>query len=754
MMNDEKYFEQKVLELARHIWPSSSYYGGSSIRGGRERDGIFETEEMIHLIEVTTSRSKKKAETDIRKLSQLAQNLIKSNPTKGVKGWFITRHEPTAEQRDVARKTNGLVVAMSFMQFQSRLIDANSYLQARIDAPFGSVRDPGTGDTKVNLAYVPLDIVDLNDKETIWDLNKITELLLTGQRFTLLGDFGAGKSTTLREIFLRLKRKYYNGKIVVFPVFLNLRDHAGQTDPSEALERHAKRIGFNTPHHLIRAWRAGYTVLILDGFDELAIAGWTGTIKKLNQIRFRSMELIRNFIKETPQKTGIIISGREHYFDNHKERITALGTQNFTELTLNEFSDEQMKRYLNQFGWDKGSIPVWLPSRPLLLGYLVSRNLLRPILENNHQQFISPARGWDHLLTLICEREASIEVGIDASTVRRILERLATYARNGTDGLGPLSQSAIVSTFKEIAGYDPDDRGMILLQRLPGLGVHEPDDGSRRFIDTTLVDVARAGDVKNFIQHPYDISFKPADWNFTMDETGIEVCALQFKDNKKATGLINRSFELAISQNWDILASDIFRVLLSLNYEYRGVNATIENVFINYLYLGKMEQDYSSIHFRNCYFRQLELGETDDNRLPRFEQCYFGEIIGRVSIHDLPKAFDRNTCVIEKFDQDPATTKAILELSLPLRTRVLLTILKKLYLQRGRGRRENALIRGLDHREREIVPELLSILQNQGLAYKTQAGGNTIWLPAREYQGRIRKLLSSPNTSNDPLLDL
>ena len=58
---------------------------------GRERDGIFETDEVIHLVEATVSRSEKKAEDDIKKLRTAAEKLQKRYPQKAVKGWFVTR---------------------------------------------------------------------------------------------------------------------------------------------------------------------------------------------------------------------------------------------------------------------------------------------------------------------------------------------------------------------------------------------------------------------------------------------------------------------------------------------------------------------------------------------------------------------------------------------------------------------------------------------------------------------------------------
>lgn len=753
MITPEEQFEEQVLRLARHLWPASALYGGATIISGRERDGIFETEEMVHFVEVTVSRSKNKAENDIGKLERLAREEIKRNPTKGVKGWFITKYEPTAEQRDVARKTNGLVYAISFDQFQSKLINASEYLSARGNFPFGSVRDPKTGNHDFYIDYVPLDLIELETGDLI-GIDDLARSLLEGKKFTLLGDYGAGKSTTLREIYLHLRRMFYKKKTIIFPLLINLRDHAGQNDPSEAIERHARRVGFGQPFHLVRAWRAGYVVLMLDGFDELATAGWAGRTKNLQEIRRRSMELIRRLIDESPGDVGIIVAGREHYFDSKKERKSSLNTErNFIELTLNEFTDEQVKSYLTKYGWE-GVVPDWLPSRPLLLGYLAARDLLNPAL------FIAsgmdPAEGWDELLTRICEREANIEVGIDAGTVRAIIERLATHARVGIDGLGPLTPRRIIDTFAEIVGYDPDDRGMLLLQRLPGLGVNEPEDGSRRFIDPSLVDAARAGDVYRFAINPFGQANLDADnWTACLDNLGIQVCTKYFSNLAKAEGIISAAIDVAVNrEGWDELGSDLIRVLLNLEKDYTEASVQVEDVFIGYLYLPASSRSWSSISFVDCYFSTIEIDvEVEEEHLPKFRECFIKTVLGRVSAADLPNHTFEDDCVIESFDDNVATTAAILELSLPLKTKVLLTVLKKLYIQRGSGRKESALLRGLDHRGRALIPEVMELLQRNGLAYKSRGAGGIVWLPVRSQQGRVMKLVSSPTSSDDSLLE-
>ena len=122
-------FEQEVRNIARLLWPSA-VYGGAAIEDGQERDGIFETEEVIHIIECTVSRKKEKAEHDYGKLKKLYQKF--SSRQKNIKGWFITLHEPTVDQRKVFDNNQTIkIVIISFDQFVSKLFDANTYLSLR-----------------------------------------------------------------------------------------------------------------------------------------------------------------------------------------------------------------------------------------------------------------------------------------------------------------------------------------------------------------------------------------------------------------------------------------------------------------------------------------------------------------------------------------------------------------------------------------------------------------------------------------------
>lgn len=750
MFTTDAGFEDEVRRIARLLWPRAEF-GGAEMRDGRERDGVFETEDFVHIVECTVSRSKQKAQEDFEKLNKLIRQSEPKYAHKFCKGWFVTLNEPTAEQRSVFAKAKGRVLAVSFDQFRSKLIDARSYVTLRAKYPFGSMRDPNTGDAHPELRYVPLDIS--NHAGQLYSIEAIADRLSHGARLVLVGDYGAGKSATVREIHNRLAKAFWDQTTLLFPITINLRDHHGQTDPVEALERHARAIGFSRPESLVRAWRAGYVVLLLDGFDEIATAGWAGKTKKLKDLRFRSMELVRKFVRDTPASVGLIAAGRAHFFDSNAEMFGALGLVKATEiLNLSEFNEEQVALFLKHQGWSH-SIPSWVPSRPLLLGYLASRRLLQDALAAG--EGTGPAAGWNALLDRICARESEIEAGIDANTVRRLIEHLASIARASADGLGPLLPDQMTQAFTTVCGYPPDDRGAVLLQRLPGLGGHSLEDGARVFIDADFAEAARGGAIFEFIQAPFASRLEPENWQNTLVALGAELAAIRCQDTGYGPGKLIAAIEAAQKTfRTHTVTADVLLTVRSLGYSYDGQNLFVREVIVPELALEEGTPLFGPVEFQDSVIGRLEIGPgATADVMPRFVRCYFGLVDGRAGHDDLPP--DRfNDCTVEAFEDSAQTTNAILSLSLPRGSKAVLTILKKVYAQRGSGRREGALYRGLDVATQQLVPQALALLRREGLLVRAGQGEQIVWLPTKSSDARRRALsiLASPTGSTDVVI--
>ncbi|WP_318556472.1 NACHT domain-containing protein [Geobacter anodireducens] len=751
MLTDGNEFEAEVRRVARLMWPAD-VGSGAVMFDGKERDGVFISEECVHAIECTVSRTKSKAEDDGKKLVKILKELRKKFADKAAKGWFITQQEPTADQRTAIQQLGNDLVAVSYDVFRSKLVDAKSYLNSREAFAFGSVRDPETGAIDDRASYVQMDLCGPHGD--LYNIRHLSEGLLKGDKFVVLGDYGAGKSTTLREIFFDLRTSYFKHKTVFFPVLLNLRDHHGQTNPAEALERHGRNIGYPHPHHLVRAWRAGFITLLLDGFDELGSPGWTGIPKKLRDLRYQSMVLVREFVKDTPITSGLVISGRAHYFDRKEDEIyRALGLPaGAISISLTDFTEDQVSAYLKKRGWS-GAIPSWLPSRPLLVGYLAAKGVLQQTI--NETSTFSPAEGWDLLLDRVCEREAGIDIGISGDTVREIVEKLATKARCYVDGLGPLNPMEIAGIFRDTCGYEPDQKSLILLQRLPGLGSSESEDGSRYFVDKDIVDVARTGDVIRYIVAPYAQDHSSfSGWQCPMGVLGHEVVSLKLKTSCTAKQLSAAARSASDSLGNDCLAGDITQVLIEMGMPYVDSNLEIKDIIFPNIYFDENMMDYSGVTFLDCSFQEMELDvEISSDKMPKFKSCLFGSVIGRISHKDLPKEVFDDDCEFYNFSNDVSTNQAILDVeALPLPVRVGLSILKKLYVQSGSGRKHSALVRGLDHRAKRYVDPALTLLRQEGFLVESSASSEKVWLPVRKHSSRVRKILSSPIGSDDPII--
>lgn len=732
-----KDFENEVQLIASQLWNVES--GGPVIIDGKERDGVYVTDDAVHLIECTISRSKDKAIQDVKKLSLLAKKMQTKYPDKAVKGWFITLDEPTPDQRSIANSQGYLTIAISFVKFRSKLIDGNQYISLRDKYAFGSVRDPETGGITFSDSVVEIDLAEYNSEESLWTIDRIKETLNQNTNIVVLGHYGVGKSITLREVYIKLKKEFLKGRNHCFPIYINLRDHHGQTDPVEVLERHSRLIGFAHPYHLVRAWRSGYCFIIIDGFDEMATFGWAAKTTRLKDIRRRSMELIRKFIRDSVGQKGILIAGRSNFFDSITECRSALHLDSKTILlVLGDFNEAQIRSYLAKKNIET-QIPAWMPSRPLLVGYLVAKGILVDIIDKTSGQ-MSPAEGWDLLLDAISEREAAIEAGFDKNMVRDIIEGLASFVRKQQSGLGPIFQQDLEKVFFEKFDYEPDERALTVLQRLPGLGNRNETDGSRYFVDENLADVAKAGEVVKYANAPYYFEFTndPRTWVETLNELGVQV--LRYKLEQMSSSQIQDAIWIAKEKEYDLLASDLILCLNIKGSDWIKSPITIQNVMLPFFEINN-EYKWSDVVFRELIIRKLVIDELPElTNSPKFYSCLIGEVIGFSNEKLLPEDIFID-CQFESFDSTNTTIAAILKMDVSLPIKVALTILKKIYMQSGAGRQENALFRGLSVNERGYVLDVLKILRQENLLIASRGASDKVWLPVRDQASRAKQII-------------
>lgn len=710
---------------------------------GRERDGVYVTEDAVYLIEATIDRSLEKARKDGKKLAGLAKTLQQKYPDKAVKAYFITKEEPQAEQRSEVQKHGYLVAAISFSTFYSKLCDSWMYLSLREKYPFGSDVNPVTGTSKYDDGVVPIRMLDTNAPGESWDLDKLIRAFDSGERVTVIGQYGVGKSVCCKEVFKCLRARHQNGESLVFPVYVNLRDHHGQSDPAEVLERHATKLGYEKKHHLVRAWRAGFILPILDGFDETAALGWARLGKKLKQIRYQSVELVRAFLRETPTDVGVLCSGRNNYFDTVEEMMESLGVNKSKPiLSMQDFSHEQVLAYFKLRSIQYSTLPSWFPTKPLLLGYLLTKGIIDDM---GAVQNMAPSEGWDHLIDKICERESRIEVGMSASNIRELIECAASYARKHQSGLGPVFQTELELAFKSKFGYEADDRAFVLLQRLPGLGSQNQQDGSRYFVDYNLAQIAKTGDVRDYVRNPYgyQILSDPHNWFESLGTEGIEYLAHKLSDLD--SGVLQEAVVQAVKNECHVLAADILLCMALRGDSWKRSDLVLHDVLLSNWELNGTS-DWKDVVFRECTFKGLDAENKEGlENWPRFEECLVGVCTGYSTKTDLPPTKFSET-EIDEFEDARVTTAKLLSMDLPTPVRVGLSILKKLYMQAGSGRNESALFRGLDHGELRYVEDVLELLKKEALAFRTKQRGEIVWLPAKDQTHFVKALVQNPTS--------
>lgn len=135
---------------------------------------------------------------------------------------------------------------------------------------------------------------------------------------------------------------------------------------------------------------------------------------------------------------------------------------------------------------------------------------------------------------------------------------------------------------------------------------------------------------------------------------------------------------------------------------------------------------------------------------PRVEDSIFERVFGVQGATSFPTWVVG--CSAESYDDASTNADILRDGTLPVGVRVALTMLRKLFVQRGHGRKENALSRGMAQDARGRARRLLPILQSEGLAFAVSAKGTTLWHPVQGQRRRAQAMLDSPTTSQDPFL--
>nr|WP_162623809.1 hypothetical protein [Paracoccus saliphilus] len=193
-------FEAFVRRIAKECWGATGYVGAITV-DGKERDGILESEDRIYCIEITVAKNARHTAESCKKLDSLVRRLRSLHPDKGVTGWYITRHEPTGDQGAILSRYKNIINHRTYAAFYASMVDAKDYLHEREKKPFGSIRSPGDGRFDAALKYTPTKILNTRTGDYHHTGGIARDISRSAMRALIVGEYGAGKSMALRDIF-------------------------------------------------------------------------------------------------------------------------------------------------------------------------------------------------------------------------------------------------------------------------------------------------------------------------------------------------------------------------------------------------------------------------------------------------------------------------------------------------------------------------------------------------------------------------
>ena len=729
-----KELEDRVRTVASYIW--NAPVQSATIHGVR-MDAVLElTNDRWIILEITTSNTLEKLRTDLSKFAAIRPALL----SDGIHAtcYFVTDSEPTSSIKEAASANR--VTALSVDQLERQFIDYEAYRFLRGSKPFGSAVDPFSGE-KDTLPYVPVDYLEVhgNRKHSI---ENITNSLTIGKRTILLGNYGTGKSRCIQETYSRLcntQRPYR-----IFPLAIDLRDHWGLRRGPELIRRHFEDLGLSkAADAALKVIDKGAVVLLLDGFDEIASQVWSDDPDKLTQIRQQSLAGVADLVKIA--KGGVLIVGREHYFNSSTEMFKCLGLDPGSTVVLGsaeEFSSEQMERYLKGVGSDI-RIPSWLPRRPLISKMLASFEKLDlgNLLEDHGEIDF-----WNKLLNAICIREARIHPSLDPLTIRNVLLELAHLSRTKTNSVGPLSLKEINDTFELVVRRPPRDEASAMLQRLPVLGRVDADTSDRQFVDTYILDGLRATAVAEMPIVGTHTRIMNDKWQHPLGTFGQSVLSQNIATSGNIAGYKEFVKRLSGANN-RVLAGDIVTALLAIedsDYDFGGLVLSDSHLGT----ISLTDTRVRNLRIRDSFIDELVIEGAAPTSL-ELERCMIGVLRGLSSNDKLP-AWMKEVSV-EQFDSLSNVAK-IREARLSKEQKIFVTIVHKTFFQPGSGRKEDALLRGLGQSgDKRIARRILSMLLEEGMLKQYPGRQGAVYIPARKHTRRMGQIISQLRYSNDPL---
>ena len=726
--------EERVRTIASYIWNASAE---PEVVHGVKCDAVLKPDvDRWIVLEVTKSGTLDKLRTDLSKFAVIKPALIAEGIHTSC--YFVTAEKPTDSLIATAKAVG--VTALSVGQLQKLFFDYERYRHVRTSKPFGSAVDPSSGEKDL-IPYVPVRYVQFEGKKS-YTIAELVRALRKQKRIVLLGHYGTGKSRCVQETFMKLSEVASEQNL--YPLAVDLRAHWGLRRATEIVRRHFEDLGLShNADSALRVMDKGALTLLLDGFDEIASQVWSDDPKRLEEIRVQSLMGVADLVRSS--RGGVLISGREHYFNSNEEMFRCLGLQARNTLVVccaEEFSEEQMRDYLSVVGPDV-MIPTWLPKRPLVSKMLTSfdRETLHSLSgEDGEVDF------WYRLLDAICQREARIHPSLDAGTIRRVLLELAHLSRRKGNNVGPLTLRELNDAFEKVVGRPPRDEASAMLQRLPMLGRADASGSDRQFLDTYILDGLRATAVAEMMDAGPPEKHRYETWLHPLGVLGQAILTQSIVDHGDSSRYLRYVRQLAESGN-RVLAGDIVTALFGAE----GVQTNFGNMVLAGSHLGTInlaETGARHLTIRDSFIDEMTVGTNAPTGVT-VENCIITTVRGLSTSDRLPEWLVEPE--IDRFDA-LANVARIREAGLSKEQEIFVTVVHKTFFQPGSGRKEEALLRGLGAAgDRKIARRVLGMLIDEGVLTSFPGQEGSVYTPVRKHTTRMGQIVEQLRYSSDPL---
>ncbi len=260
---------------------------------------------------------------DVREWHEVFQACFRANEADNAV--LVTNNEFSRQAKVLARSTG--IHLRTVEQLKWANVDLGPYVQ---EASAEMQAEPVFRDG----IYVPLRFIREGEQRELPEAVLLDAFLSRSScpLLTILGDYGSGKTTLSKHIFLEQSRRFLaNNDDARIPVYMDLRDYPGHLNvPGFILDVLINQHNARCPNYakVNRLIGAGHVLLIFDAFDEMIARGDYD-------------ETLRNFqavLRVLNGKSKAILTCRTHYFKSpHEIHDAHKGTELFQVSRSNKY---------------------------------------------------------------------------------------------------------------------------------------------------------------------------------------------------------------------------------------------------------------------------------------------------------------------------------------------------------------------------------------------------------------------------------